>query len=832
MDTLLQDLRYSFRRLVKSPTFTCIVILTLALGIGANTAIFSTVNAVLLRPLPYFEPQRLVTIEHLYPTLDLEAPVSIPGFLDYEKRGRSFESMAVQSSWQVNLTGVGEPVRMQGQQVTGKFFATLQVPALMGRTLQPGEDAAGREHVAVVSYDAWQRIFGADPAIIGRNLSLNGESYQVVGVMPSGFRDFFNKTAEIWAPMVFTADQLTDENRTTEFLNLTARMKPGVTVQQAQGEMRTIGEQLKREYPDSYDENWSLLVTGLSISATGEVRPALLVLLGAVGFVLLIACANVANLLLARAAARSKEIAVRTALGATRERLLKQLLTESILVSLAGGIVGLILAYAGVRTLVAMDVRNLPRSEEISIDGTVMLFTLLVSLLAGVLFGLAPAIHTATPDLHSALKEGGRGSTGDRGSHALRRTLVIAEVALALTLLTGAGLLLKSFARLQGVDPGFDPDNLLTFNIALPPTRYHNDTTQAAFWDQVFPAIGRVPGVVGVAGTSVMPFGGSWSTGSFEVEGYTAPENQPGPWGDIRVVSPQFFEAMRIPLLRGRYLSEEDRTDSRPVAVIDQEFVRRFYPNENPIGKRFTFGPPDGRDRQHPERVDRGGGGGRSHCPRRARRGPPDSALPAVPPGDVPVHGRRGADDRQPGPLRQPGPPGGALGGPGPADLRGEQHGRAVVALGGPAAAVHDAFELLFRYRARAGVDRDLRCDELLGHPALTRAGRPHRPGGGSGRRPQAGAPPGDASGVDRHRDRAGGRAGAHSADREPTVRGGRHGPGNVRGGGCGPGRNGAFGQSDPRHPGHADGSGGGAQGGMRGARMVTNLLMCNHLTS
>jgi putative ABC transport system permease protein len=594
MDTLLQDLRYSFRRLVKSPTFTCIVVLTLGLGIGANTAIFSTVNAVLLRPLPYFEPQRLVTIEHLYPTLDLEAPVSIPGFLDYEKRGRSFESMAVQSSWQVNLTGVGEPVRMQGQQVTGKFFATLQVPALMGRTLQPGEDSAGREHVAVVSYDAWQRIFGADPAIIGRNLSLNGESYQVVGVMPSGFRDFFNKTAEIWAPMVFTADQLTDDNRTTEFLNLTARMKPGVTVQQAQGEMRTIGEQLKREYPDSYDENWSLLVTGLSISATGEVRPALLVLLGAVGFVLLIACANVANLLLARAATRSKEIAVRTALGATRERLLKQLLTESILVSLAGGIVGLILAYAGVRTLVAMDVRNLPRSEEISIDGTVMLFTLLVSLLAGVLFGLAPAIHTATPDLHSSLKEGGRGSTGDRGSHALRRTLVVAEVALALTLLTGAGLLLKSFARLQGVDPGFDPDNLLTFNLALPPTRYHNDTTQAAFWDQVFPAIGRVPGVVGVAGTSVMPFGGSWSTGSFEVEGYTAPENQPGPWGDIRVVSPQFFEAMRIPLLRGRYLSEEDRADSRLVAVIDQEFVRRFYPNENPIGKRFTFGPPDG----------------------------------------------------------------------------------------------------------------------------------------------------------------------------------------------------------------------------------------------
>jgi putative ABC transport system permease protein len=467
------------------------------------------------------------------------------------------------------------------------------VPALLGRTLQPGEDSPGREHVTVLSYDAWQRIFGADSGIVGRSLALNGESYQVVGVMPSGFRDFFSRNAEIWAPLVFTTDQRADENRTNEWLNLTARMKPGVPIEQAQGEMRTLAEQLKREYTDEYAENWSLLVTGLSLQATGEVRPALLVLLGAVGFVLLIACANVANLLLARAAARSKEIAVRTALGATRERLLRQLLTESVLVSLAGGAVGLLLAWLGVRALVAMDIGNLPRSDEIGIDLNVMLFTLLVSLLAGVLFGLAPAIHTATPNLHGALKEGGRGTT-DRGSHALRRSLVVTEVALALTLLTGAGLLLKSFARLQGVDPGFEPTNLLTFNLSLPATRYANDTTQAAFFDQVLPAIARVPGVTGVGGTSVMPFGGSWSTGSFEIEGYTAPENQPGPWGDIRVVSPRFFEAMRIPLLRGRYLTDDDRADSRPVAVIDQEFVRRYWPNDNPIGKRFTFGPPDG----------------------------------------------------------------------------------------------------------------------------------------------------------------------------------------------------------------------------------------------
>ena len=594
MDTLLQDLRYSVRRLAKSPGFTAIVVLTLALGIGANTAIFSAVNAVLLRPLPYGEPQRLVTIEHLYPSLELEAPVSAPGFLDYQRKSRSFESMAVQTGWQAILTGVDDPVRMRGQRVTGQFFSTLRVPALLGRTIQPGEDSPGRERVAVLSYEAWRRIFGGAPDIVGRSLALNGESYEVVGVMPSGFRDFFSRNAEIWAPLVFRPEQMTDENRTSEFLNLTARMRPGVPLEQAAGEIRTLAEQLKRDYPDSYPSDWSLLVTPLGIQATGDIRPALLVLLGAVGFVLLIACANVANLLLARAAARSKEIAVRTALGATRERLLRQLLTESLLVSLAGGAVGLLLAYAGVRALVALDVGNLPRSDEIGIDATVTLFTLLVSLLAGVLFGLAPAIHTATPNLHGALKEGGRGTTADRGSHALRRSLVVTEVALALTLLTGAGLLLKSFARLQQVDPGFDPSNVLTFNLALPQTRYPSDTAQAAFFEQVLPAIARIPGVTGAGATTVMPFGGNWATGSFEIEGYQPPEDQPGPWGDIRIVSPSFFETLRIPLLRGRYLTDQDREGTRPVAVIDQEFVRRYWPGEEPLGKRFTFGPPDG----------------------------------------------------------------------------------------------------------------------------------------------------------------------------------------------------------------------------------------------
>jgi putative ABC transport system permease protein len=593
MDSLLQDLRYSLRRLIKSPGFSLVVVITLALGIGANTAIFSAVDAILLRPLPYPEPSRLVTINHYYPTLnDLKAPVSAPGFRDYQQRTRSFASMAVESNWNANLTGVGDPVRLQGSRVTGRLFSTLGVPALLGRTIQPGEDSLGRDHVVVLSYGLWQRMFGGQRSVVGSRLSLNGESYDVIGIMPAEFRDFFSRNAEIWAPLSFTAEQLNGD-RTNEWLNLTARLKPGITLEDAGRELSALSTQLKQDYAE-YAPSWSLTAEPLSRLASGDIRPALLVLLGAVGFVLLIACANVANLLLARAAGRTREIAVRTAIGATRERLVRQLLTESVMLSLAGGALGLVLAWGGLRALLALKGGNLPRADEIGIDGNVMLFTLAISVFTGLLFGLAPALHFSSLDLHGSLKEGVRGATSDGSTHAVRRALVVAELALALTLLTGAGLLVKSFGRLQNVDPGFDPDNLLSFNIALPATRYRSDTAQIAFFDAVLPRLAQVPGIKAIGATSVLPFSGSWTTSSLEIEGYQTPRGEPGPWGDRRDVSAGFFEAMRIPLLEGRILTEDDRAGTRRVAVIDDEFVRRYWPHENPIGKRITFGPPAG----------------------------------------------------------------------------------------------------------------------------------------------------------------------------------------------------------------------------------------------
>jgi putative ABC transport system permease protein len=597
MDSFFRDLKYSIRRLQKSPGFTAVVILTLALGIGANTAIFSVVNTVLLRPLPFREPHRLVTINHFYQSKalnNLEAPVSAIGFRDYRDKTRSFESVAVETGWSANLTGSGDPERVPASRVSGDYFRVHGVPTQVGRTFGRDEDEPGKNRVVVLSDGIWRRLYAGDRAAVGRTIQLNGEGYTIVGVMPPGFRSFFNRPADIWTPLALAPSVFNPNNYTNEFLNLTARLKTGVSIDRAQAEMRAFAEQLKRQYPNSLGSEWTLSVKSINELATGRIRPVLLVLLGAVGFVLLIACANVANLLLARASARQKEVAIRTALGAERWVLVRQLLTESVLLAVAGGLLGLGLAYWSVKSLVAT-IPDIPRGNEVGIDGGVMLFTLGVSVLTGLLFGLVPALQTSRAQLHETLKEGGRSGSADVSGRTVRRVLVVGEVALALTLLVGAGLLIKSVARLQRVDPGFDPSRVLTFNVSLPRVKYPSDTARTLFFDAAFARIAQVPGVVSAGGTSTMPFGGSWSTGSFQIEGYTPGPNQPGPWGDIRIVSPEFFRTLRVPIKQGRVFTQQDGPGSQNVAVIDEEFVRKYYPSDNPLGKRITFGAPPGQ---------------------------------------------------------------------------------------------------------------------------------------------------------------------------------------------------------------------------------------------
>ena len=587
MDTFLRDIRYSLRRLQKSAGFTLVVVLTLALGIGANTAIFSVVNAVLLRPLPYREPERLVTVLHWYRGVNgIEAVVSPPAYREYRDRAKSFESLAAEMGQSLNLTGMGDPQRVSALRVSGQYFKVMGVGPQLGRALLPEEDEVGRNQVVVLSDGLWKRNFGADPRVVGKTIQLNARDYEIVGVMPQGFRDFFNNNADIWTPLALEPRAF--EGWGNEFLNVVARVKPGVTMEQAQGEMRAFAEQLKRDRPDTWPDTWTLKVTSLNQLATGKIRPALLMLLGAVGLVLLIACANVANLLLARAAGRMKEIAIRSALGADRGRLVRQLLTESVLLALAGAVVGLGLAYWTVRAIVTLT-PNIPRADEIGVDPTVMLFTLVVAVVTGLLFGLAPALQTSRADLQTTLREGGRTGTTELTGRALRRALVVAETALALMLLVGAGLLIKSVARLQGVDPGFDPDRLLTFTLSLPRAKYASDTAQIQYFDRVLPAVAAVPGVRGVAATSVLPFGGSWTTSTFTLEGHTATESQPNPWGDMRSINADFFRTMGVQVVEGRAFAETDGPGAPLVAVVDEEFVRKYSRERSAVGRRISF---------------------------------------------------------------------------------------------------------------------------------------------------------------------------------------------------------------------------------------------------
>ena len=593
MNTFWQDLRYGARMLWKKPGFTVVAFVTLALGVGANTAIFSVVNAVLLRPLPFADPDRLVVIRETKLPQFPEFSVSPGNFLDWQRQTTVFEQIAALSGVSYNLIGSGEPERLRGSRVTANLFSTLGVKPALGRDFKPEEDQEGRNNVVIISYGLWARRFGADPNIIGQALTLSGRSYTVIGVMPQTFR-LLDRATDVWAPMAFTAQER--ENHGDHYIFAFGRLKPQVTQEQATAEMRTIAQRLEQQYPDS-NAGWGVKLVPLLQYMVGDMRPALLVLLGAVALVLLIACANVANLLLARAAARQKEIAIRTAMGAGRWRIMRQLLTESVLLALIGGSLGLLLAVWGLDLLLALAPENLPRVKDVSIDARALGFTFGITLLTGVLFGFVPALQASRPNLNETLKEGGRGMTGDARRQRVRHALVAGEIAVALLLLIGAGLLLKSFWRLQEVEPGFNPKNALAVNLELPRMKYPEDQQCAAFYSQLIERVSSLPGVQAVGASSVLPFADDYVVG-FVIQG--RPPVAPGEMrsANYYAVSPDYFKAMGIPLIRGRFFTERDNQDAPRVMIINETMARRYFPDEDPIGKRIliTQGPETFRE--------------------------------------------------------------------------------------------------------------------------------------------------------------------------------------------------------------------------------------------
>jgi putative ABC transport system permease protein len=584
----MRDLRYALRQLAKAPGFTAAALLTLALGIGACTAIFSVVNSVLLRPLPYPESDRLVVLRETNPPKFPEFSVAPGHYFAWQKQSQSFASLASSRGSPYNLTGLGEPVRVRGERITANYFPTLREQPALGRGFLPEEDAPGKDQVVILTHGFWQRQLGGRAEVLNQTIQLNGQAFTVVGIMRQGFAP--NSRTEIFTPAAFEAKE--HENYGGHYIRVLGRLKPGVTLAQAQAEMSTIADGLARQFPDS-SQGWGVKVTPMLDATLGDVRPTLFALLGAVGFLLLIACANVANLLLARATARAREIAVRAALGAGRWRIIRQLITESVLLAVLGGLLGMLVAQWGVSALLSLAPDSLPRAKEIAVDGRAFAFSCALALITGVLFGLVPAFHATRVDLADTLKEGGRGSSEGGHRHRLRSALVIAEVAIALVLLVGAGLLVRSFARLQEVNPGFRPQGALAVSVSLPPKRYPDDAKQAAFAEQAIARLAALPGVTSVGMSSVVPFSGSDINYGFKIDGRPPVPPQDMPSIVYYAVSPDYFKAMGIPLLRGRVFDARDRAGALPVAIVGESLVKKHFPGEDPIGKRIhvTNGP-------------------------------------------------------------------------------------------------------------------------------------------------------------------------------------------------------------------------------------------------
>jgi len=602
MHNFFQDLRYALRMLRKNSLLAAVIVASLAIGIGANSAIFSVVDALLLRPLPYPHPDRLAAVWLHSPAIGILRDWPSPGqYIDIQNENHSFEQMALAQSRPFVLTGREQPERLFGVRTQSSLLEMLGAKPLLGRLLLPEEDKPGKPDVAVLSERVWRRLFNSDPGVVGKTIVLNGNPFIVAGVLQRGFMlnaevmpsETPMDKMDIFAPLPLGADAV--KNRRDENYNIMVRLKPGVSVQKAQADIEVIASHIREK--DKRDASFGMHVMGLQEQVVGDVRRALLVLLGSVGLVLLIACANVANLLLTRAAGREKEVAIRTALGAGWQQLARQLLTESVLLGLLGGAAGLLVAQLSIYMVRAMNPGNIPRLEDIAINSAVLMFTFGVSLATGILFGVAPLWRAIRVDLNTSLKAGGRSGQSDGGlyvrRHGLRGLLVVSELTLSLMLLIGAGLLIRSFVRLQSVPPGFTTDHVLTMEVAAAGRVYQNDKNDKPivnFYREIESRVAHLPGVVAEGVVSTLPLTGEVGWGGINVEGYTPPPGQELQV-DIRVAGTDYFRTMEIPLRKGRYFTEDDNADKPQAVIIDEKFAQRFWPDSNPIGKHLWFDP-------------------------------------------------------------------------------------------------------------------------------------------------------------------------------------------------------------------------------------------------
>jgi putative ABC transport system permease protein len=601
---MTQPIRLAFRSLLKTPGFTAVALITITitLAIGASTAVFSLVNALLIRSLPYRASDELVLLWEKFPAQGLDRiPVSAPEYLDYVKELRTLD-VAAFDYVDLNLTGGDMPERISGAVVAPSLFPVLGIEPIRGRVFTPNEFGEGNDNAVVISERLWQRRFNRDPELIGKQLSLNGRSLTVVGIMPAKFEfplplfnvqgGTFGQRVDIWKPIAFTKNDL--ESRGSRSYGIVARVKHGVTIAQARAELATVLANWRTRYPDSYlsSSPFDAALYGFHDQVVGGMRTALLILTGAVALVLLIACANLTTMLLARASAREREFAIRVALGAGPGRLLQQTLTESVLLALLGGVTGTLLAVWGLDLLRALGSTTVPRIAEANLDLRVLFVTLVVSVVTGILFGLIPALSSVKPELTEALKEGGRGSTSGVRRNRVRNALVIFEIALALVLLVGSGLLLKSFIRLQNVNPGFDPRNVLTMEVSLPVAKYARGRPVADFYTELIRRVRAIPGVETVGLTSILPLSGTNSDSSFAIEGRDPFQSSAYPDEEIRAISPDYFKALKVPLLRGRFFDDRDNADAPQTTIVNEAFARKWFPNEDAVGKRITFSDP------------------------------------------------------------------------------------------------------------------------------------------------------------------------------------------------------------------------------------------------